>query len=112
MNQAGEDRKIRDQLRGELESVVFHEEMQAAVLSRAAEPKPSWWNREVRIPTPFIAALLLLILAIPAYGWQQAHSMQTDMVAKNTGKDASQEERIIVSAAGVFYASQLEGENR
>ncbi|MFF2890018.1 hypothetical protein [Paenibacillus sp. NPDC057967] len=112
MNQAGEDRKFRDQLRGEMEPVVFSEEMQAAVLRRAAAPKPSWWNREIRIPAPVVTAVMLLMIAIPLYGWQQAHSMQANMTADTSGKGAQQEERIIVSTAGVFYASQLEGENR
>lgn len=112
MNQAGEDKRLGDQLRGEMEPVVFSEKMQAAVLKSASAPKPSWWNREIRIPVPVIAAILLLIISVPVYGWQQAHSMQTNMVAKNTSKDTEQQERIIVSTAGVFYASQLEGEKR
>ncbi|RJX36980.1 hypothetical protein D3P09_26115 [Paenibacillus pinisoli] len=112
MNQAGEDKELRDQLRREMEPVVFSEEMQTAVLRHASAPKPSWWNREIRIPVPVMAAILVLIIAAPVYGWQQAHSMKTNIVAKNTSKDAERQERIIVSAAGVFYASQLEGEKR
>ncbi|RJE85681.1 hypothetical protein D3P07_21075 [Paenibacillus sp. 1011MAR3C5] len=112
MNQAGEDKKLRDQLHREMEPVVFSEEMQAAVLKRAAAPKPSWWNREIHIPAPVVTALLLLVIAVPVYGWQQAHSMQANVVADTSGKGSQQEERIIVSTAGVFYASQLEGEDR
>lgn len=112
MNQAGEDKRLHDQLRGEMEPVMFSEEMQAAVLKRASASRPSLWTREVRIPVPLIAAILVIIIAVPVYGWQQAHSMQTDIVAKNIGKGVEQEEQIIVSTAGVFYASQLEGEDR
>jgi hypothetical protein len=112
MNQAGEDKKLQEQLREEMEPVMFSEEMHAAVLRRAHAKSPPWWNREIRIPAPVAAAVVLLLVAIPLYGWQQAHSMQANMAADTIGKGAEQEERIIVSTAGVFYASQLEGEDR
>jgi hypothetical protein len=112
MKKAGEDKKFRNQLRGEMEPVKFSEEMQAAVLRRVQAPSPSWWNREIRIPASAAAAVVLLIIAVPLYGWQQARSMQENMSADSLTKGEQQEERIIVSTAGVFYASQLEGENR
>lgn len=100
-----EDEQIRNELRTELERVVFSQKMKQNVLE-SLEPERSFWKKEIVIPLPVIAFALVLIVAIPIVGWRHAVSLQGETAIA----ERPNEEKIVVSSAGVFYESQLKRE--
>lgn len=103
------DNELREDLRNELRGVVFNEAMKEKVIQQVNQ-KPSFWKKEITIPVPAIAVVLVLLIAIPVIGWRQAASLQTKPLTAEQPYQADKQDRLIVSAAGVFYESRLEKE--
>lgn len=106
---------IRSALERELADAEFTDAMKRRVLQRA---KPSFWEREIRIPGSAAAAVCLLVIA---GGWlwldradssSSPYLKQMQAVVEEERRDIGTEERydseLIAMNGGVYYKEQLQ----
>ena len=111
----------------ERDGVAFTAEMRAAVMRKAGAGKRSLLDKEIAIPKWVAAAIIVLIIAVPAAAWQQITTGIDDRAGNMTvdvregdqegntqdnwpgkaGETNAATDRLVVSAGGVFYESQL-----
>lgn len=116
----------------ELSDMQFDARLQERVLNRAAagrkdkhdraDARPSFWNRELRIPLPAAALLVLLMAALPAAAWLNGLSPAAAPPREAAGSSAGygksgvgspgsgtavETDLTLVAAGGMFPASRL-----
>ncbi|MGN7382121.1 hypothetical protein [Paenibacillus sp. SAFN-117] len=89
--------KIKEQLDKELSAVQFTDSMKASVLRQA---KRTFWEKEVYIPHPFVAAVVgvMVLAAVLIF----------NPVSRDQQPEAPAGPKLVVLNSGVFYEEQLQ----
>ncbi|WP_165280040.1 hypothetical protein [Paenibacillus protaetiae] len=83
------------------------------VLARAAKREP-FWNREIAIPVPVVAAAAAILIAAPIWGWTMLRNplllsgkVSGSAPHRQANAVMSQNDTLVALAGGTYYQSDL-----